>query len=207
MGTKVFFLSDTSMVRRYLRRYSTRRTEKACACGSYCDAMNCIGDFMLPADANGRMPVVRAVQSPSDYVGNENWPTFAPCGYMFDPEDEWQVFERLLYLRPDNSLVTWEDALPGAVRNCWWMPKGRRDDEGRFLEVKLPTGHTWNPQARASNCTMPDDHTHRCWVQHGRPEDGTLHVDKVGLTCAAGAGSIVVPGWHGFLHNGELRSC
>ena len=34
--------------------------------------------------------------------------------------------------------------------------------------------------------------------------DGTLHVDKNGVTCAAGAGSIALPNLHGFLHNGHL---
>jgi len=48
---------------------------------------------------------------------------------------------------------------------------------------------------------------HRCWVRHGRPEDGTLHVDKNGVTCAAGAGSIVAGNFHGFLHGGFLTSC
>ena len=51
---------------------------------------------------------------------------------------------------------------------------------------------------------MPGDDVHRCWVRHGRPEDGTLHVDKNGQTCAAGAGSIQTHNWHGFLHNGVL---
>lgn len=60
---------------------------------------------------------------------------------------------------------------------------------------------------RASNCTMPDDNVHKCWVRHGRPEDGTLHVDKNGNTCAAGAGSIATPNFHGFLHNGDLSAC
>jgi hypothetical protein len=39
-------------------------------------------------------------------------------------------------------------------------------------------------------------------VRHGTPPDVT--VDKNGLTCNAGGGSIQVPGWHGFLRNGEL---
>jgi len=61
--------------------------------------------------------------------------------------------------------------------------------------------------SRASNCTMPDDNAHRCWVRHGRPEDGTLHVDKNGLTCAAGGGSILAGNYHGFLHHGHLVEC
>jgi hypothetical protein len=66
--------------------------------------------------------------------------------------------------------------------------------------------HWWCIDHRASNCTMPDDNEHRCWVRHG--EDGdVIHVDKNGTTCAAGAGSIMVDGFHGFLHHGVLRDC
>lgn len=49
---------------------------------------------------------------------------------------------------------------------------------------------------------------HRCWVRHGDVRAGNVHVDKNGVTCNAGAGSIISPdGWHGFLHNGYLTSC
>jgi hypothetical protein len=70
------------------------------------------------------------------------------------------------------------------------------------LVVVCPDGHWWNIDSRASNCTMKEDKTHRCWVRHGDPPNIT--VDKDGATCNAGAGSIQTPGWHGFLRNGEL---
>jgi len=66
--------------------------------------------------------------------------------------------------------------------------------------------HHWTVTGRASNCAMPDDRHHRCWVLHGDPErPETMHVDKEGPTCKAGAGSIAVPGYHGFLDHGALR--
>lgn len=64
----------------------------------------------------------------------------------------------------------------------------------------------WYIDGRANNCTMPDDKEHRCWVRIGTVGD-TLHVDKAGNTCSAGAGSIAVKGFHGFLHHGVLRDC
>ncbi|TIN76795.1 hypothetical protein [Mesorhizobium sp.] len=64
----------------------------------------------------------------------------------------------------------------------------------------------WYIDSRCSNCTKPDDKEHRCWVRHGTVGE-TIHVDKNGNTCAAGAGSIAVPGFHGFLHHGVLRDC
>lgn len=68
-----------------------------------------------------------------------------------------------------------------------------------------PDNHPWNIDSRASNCDQKDETTHRCWVRHGDPAvPGSLHVDKAGHTCNAGAGSIAVDGYHGHLHNGHL---
>lgn len=72
----------------------------------------------------------------------------------------------------------------------------------RHLMVVCPDGHWWDIDGRASNCTMKDDKQHRCWVRHG--ELPKISVDKNGLTCSAGAGSILTDRWHGFLRNGEL---
>lgn len=74
--------------------------------------------------------------------------------------------------------------------------------DGPNLHVILPNRQPWNIDSRASNCTMPYDYTHRCWVRHGEPPNVT--VDKNGLTCAAGAGSIMAADYHGFLQNGAL---
>jgi hypothetical protein len=88
---------------------------------------------------------------------------------------------------------------------CWC---GWSNCDGFHLHAVLPTGDHWDIDSRASNCTMKDDGLHRCWVRHGDPRKGEpVHVDKNGLTCQAGAGSIVVPKWHGFLHSGLLVSC
>jgi hypothetical protein len=78
--------------------------------------------------------------------------------------------------------------------------------DGRSLIVRCPGGQDWMIDSRASNCTRKDDNKHFCWVRRGKPEDGTLHVDKNGDTCSAGAGSIQTANWHGFLHNGLLHT-
>jgi hypothetical protein len=52
---------------------------------------------------------------------------------------------------------------------------------------------------------MRDDTVHRCWVRHGTVGD-KLTVDKAGNTCAAGAGSIQMAAWHGFLQQGVLHA-
>jgi hypothetical protein len=56
---------------------------------------------------------------------------------------------------------------------------------------------------QASNCTLPGDKKHHCWIRHG--EVPNLTVDKAGVTCAAGAGSIQAGDYHGFLRNGEFE--
>jgi hypothetical protein len=74
--------------------------------------------------------------------------------------------------------------------------------DGRHLHAVLPNGHHWDIDSRANNCALKHDTVHRCWIRHGEPP--AVHVDKDGLTCAAGAGSIAAGGYHGFLHNGAF---
>lgn len=88
--------------------------------------------------------------------------------------------------------------------HCWF---GWENCDGEHLVAVLPNGHHWHPDQRASNCTLPEDKTHRCWVRHGDPRKGeAVHVDKNGNTCQAGAGSILSGNYHGFLHHGELTN-
>lgn len=77
--------------------------------------------------------------------------------------------------------------------------------DGHCYVCRMPGGHDWMIDGRASNCTMPEDKEHKCWVRKGVAPNFT--VGKEGKTCAAGAGSIQVPGWHGFLRNGVLEEC
>lgn len=93
-------------------------------------------------------------------------------------------------------------ALWVAVNNEGFYPTG---SDGLAIICMLPGKHTWMIDGRASNCTMKDDTKHRCWVRHGTVGE-RLTVDKNGPTCKAGAGSIKVDGYHGFLRNGELVS-
>ena len=71
------------------------------------------------------------------------------------------------------------------------------------LMFVLPCGCLFDGGRRASNCGLPKDRTHRCWVVEGTPPNVSL--TKNGQTCSAGAGSIGHPCWHGFLHAGVLH--
>lgn len=113
------------------------------------------------------------------------------------------------YRTPAGELLTAPE--PGDVffhhAHAAGAPCNWNNCDGRHLFVILPGGRWWNLDGRDSNCTLPNDTTHRCWVRHGDPSKGELHVDKVGHTCQAGAGSIDVGDWHGFLHSFALRKC
>jgi hypothetical protein len=109
-----------------------------------------------------------------------------------------------MFRRSDNGeMTTLGNAPVGAMWYADWM--GIKGPDGHCLVVRLPGGHDWMVDGRCSNCTLPNDNEHQCWVRHGEPPNVT--VDKNGLTCGAGAGSIQIPGWHGFLRNGELVTC
>ena len=194
---KVFLLETTDTERRELRRYATG----PCSCKNYPASYH---------DASVALDIAPYDKSERHWPRDDpRWPRFCECGYEFEPEDPWQLFTRRLYVRADTGeQLTLNEAPVGA---CWfaeWYAEhpAYRGSDGRTLVVMTPGGE-WIVDSRASNCTRPNENEHKCWVRHGRPEDGSLHVDKNGLTCEAGAGSIVCGAYHGFLHNGHLTNC
>lgn len=131
---------------------------------------------------------------------------------------ERQIYHRILYQAQDGARRVRDELEPGDMYWATWYGcaadgkcvHGWTNCDGKHLIVILPSRHRhpWDVNGRASNCGSKNDTTHRCWVRHGDPEKGEpVHVDKVGVTCTAGAGSIDADKWHGFLHNGVLRQC
>lgn len=125
----------------------------------------------------------------------------------------------------DGQRFTLGEAPAGAMWDAHWMKHEdlRTGPDGITLVVRLPNGRDWLVDSEASNCTRTQwgpkeidgkmhekvwlGRTHYCWVRHGDPrQPSTVHVDKNGDTCAAGAGSILSGGYHGFLHHGHLVS-
>jgi hypothetical protein len=140
------------------------------------------------------------------------WPSHCTCGFKFPDEVVRQYFpERMYRVQGTDTLVTLRNAPAGAMWYATWLEKydAYKGPDGRCLIVKLPNGNDWTIDSRASNCTLPNDTVHKCWIRHGTPPNIT--VDKNGFTCAAGAGSILSGQgdrhYHGFLINGELREC
>lgn len=159
-----------------------------------------IGDF----DSPGRI---------EDYDVNEFPTTCEHCGEVALSDANKQVFRQRLYNSESGSPE------PGDMYYADWYHQKDRDfycrnwdncnDSRGHLIVVLPNRQTWDLNSRARNCTLQEDRVHRCWVLHGEAPE--LHVDKNGLTCAAGAGSIDsgdgVNNYHGYLHSGRLKRC
>lgn len=94
----------------------------------------------------------------------------------------------------------------GAIYRSWWLEEVPAfcGTDGQSWTVVTPGGE-WHIDGRASNCTLPNDSIHKCWCRHG--EAPIFTVNKQGQTCSAGAGSIQIGSYHGFLVNGELTDC
>lgn len=120
------------------------------------------------------------------------------------------VNQHRLYKRQDTSeLLTLKEIPVGGIYRAGWYEEyiGKEMLSGPDKEswvCVISGSYHWLIDGRASNCTMKDDTKHNCWCRHGNAPDFT--VNKNGITCAAGAGSIVAPdGWHGYLRNGFLE--
>lgn len=101
-------------------------------------------------------------------------------------------------------------AIKGKDRPADEYPRAGADGLSIMCVVAGDEGYrgntTWNIEGRASNCTLPEEKSHRCWVRHGTIGE-RITVDKNGPTCQAGAGSFFMGPkncWHGFVRDGRL---
>lgn len=192
-----FLIQDTGLIERYLRRYADFKQTCLNQPGKYS-----YHDAMVPLD------IVPDDGNPQSWPHDDpRWPTQCACGYQFQPGDERQVFTDSVYERTDTKeRFTFRKAPVGSMYYATWYEDipDRCGPDGKALIVICPGNHAWHVDGKANNCTNPEDKVHRCWVRHGIPPQ--VSVDKNGLTCNAGAGSISVPGWHGWLRNGVLTT-
>lgn len=202
MPWETFWTEPSGTVELGLRRYVSTSSGKTCPLtDGYHNAVVPIGCQPERRTADGFLEVWPV----AEFEGDPRWPTSCPCGYVFEADDTWQVFQEAVYRRPDTGETWPQRELPtGAMYDASWLPDDWKGPDGIGLVVILPGGHPWHVDMEASNCTRKGDRTHKCWVRHGDPRTEPVHVDKDGETCAAGAGSIAAPGYHGFLHHGVL---
>ena len=198
--TKCFLVAKTDRAAVYLRRYTGTKPCPLCPGQySYHDGSVYLQDADILVDAEGYWGVPE-LGIPHD---DPRWPRQCACGYVFENKDAWQGFTDRLYVDSAGKTYRHRELPVGAMYYADWLPRTMYWDNltADPLYVVTPGGE-WDTDSRASNCTLPNDRLHRCWCKHGTPPD--IHVDKVGLTCAAGAGSIMCGNYHGFLHNGSL---
>ncbi len=202
---KCFWLEPSGKIRRYLRRFTWSENNP---CPGPFRSHNA-ETFLDEIEDLTPYETISCDIDVEPYKGDERWPTHCECGYEFKPTDQFQIDVDRLYKRTDTGEeMTFQTAPAGAMWNAWWYPDDWKGADGIYLVVKMPGGGEWCVDSRASNCTLPNDNQHKCWVRKGdprRPE--TLTVGKDGLTCSAGAGSIVMTNWHGFLRAGYLEEC
>lgn len=198
----VFYALDRNADARWLRRYNA--DDKKCTGEmGYHNAQVRIedGNPDYHLDERGRLRRVAIGDThPHDDV---RWPTHCICGYEFQEKDRWQLFRDSLFRNTETGELIPQRELPvGAMWYAPWLDGAEYcGPDGHSLWVKTPGGD-WCIDSRASNCTLPNDHEHKCWIRHGTPPNIT--VDKNGKTCAAGAGSIMAGNYHGFLREGYL---
>lgn len=178
------------------------------------DCPSCLGghhigyhNAMLPLVDSTRLEDWELGGKPKDYPP-ERWPTVcdhcvAPIPAI--PPVSYQVHRKRLYNTAtgqpeagDLYWTTWMHTFGDDSNRCIYWD----NCTGPHLTAVLPTGHHWDIDSRAKNCTLPLDRLHRCWVRVGGPP--AVDVSKTGVTCGAGAGSISAAGWHGFLRHGAF---
>lgn len=196
-----FWVEPANRARRSLRRFrwSSTPCQKT---GSYCNAHTAL-DEVTSTIVDGHWDFGPDPKIPHD---DPRWPkNCEACGYAFTHEDEYQVFHDPLWRDPKTGFIySRRDNPVGMMYDAFWNHdyKPWCGPDGKSIHVICPDGHDWCIDSECSNCTMPEDKVHKCWVRHGEPP--MLTVDKNGFTCKAGAGSIQTPTWHGFLTNGIL---
>lgn len=217
---KVFWLTPAELERVSLRRYSHKDLSPNDAGHSYHDARLVLRDAsVIEKDLD-----LRQVEDNALCARPEAFPQRCACGYVFTAEDALQVFRQYLYSgAPNGQMCTLLDAPAGAMWDADWLGDCdfAKGPDGICLCVRLPNGSDWLVDQEASNCNKtqwrptPENpksrvwsgRTHYCWVRHGDPRTGDVHVDKGkrGESCDAGAGSILSGSYHGFLHHGHIK--
>lgn len=200
--TKCFYIEKTGRAKRYARRYhsSSDESEKCDKSGyGYHNIMIFIDEIQEETNPEG---YIHTTELPAGTI----FPTHCSCGYEFTDKDAKQTFQESLYVNKETGEeTTLEAAKPGAMWDGWWYSDMFKGNDGRCLIVKLPNGRDWIIDSRASNCTKPEDTTHKCWPRSGTPPNITVG-KEFGNTCSAGAGSIMSGDYHGFLRNGYLTA-
>ena len=185
MNIKCFMLEPTNNFKRNLRRFCFDDSPGA---RTPCQPKRCHNAVVYTQDI---------VEYPADYKwsgdgtkpfphDDPRWPRVCElCRYTFVDGDQWQHNLERVWRRPETGEeFVQKDFPPGAMWFAIWQDFWLGPD-GKALYVMLPDGHTWQVDGPASNSKLP-------WHRDGVPPIVTA------------TPSILSPGYHGWLRNGEL---
>lgn len=216
---QTFWCEPTGRIRRFLRCFQSYRTgEDAGPCAGYCNARIPLDEVEIEYDSREDGTKFQRGYSAKDWPWDAFKTACDKCGVEM-PAPERQIFTDQIFVVKTGERAGQVFARREAPVGAIWEIEHYRDipdwqgPDGMAINVVLPGGE-WSPDGRANNCTKPGDTKHRCWVRHGDPRTGYVHVDKAGTaerpTCEAGAGSIWMnapTGFHGFVHRGYVTDC
>lgn len=194
MGSVIdcFWCEPTDRVRLQLRRFqfSTVRTCAAQPTGlSYCNACAPFGDHPIrwSKEHDGCLESYEDLGPAHD---DPRWPkTCEACARSFDPEDQWQVSQEIIYRRVvTGAEFQLRDAPPGAMWDAGYhWDKG---PDGISLAVALPPAGGF-------------DH----WLVDGPSKGGGRWTRSGTVPKVTANPSILTPRYHGWLRDGKLVEC
>jgi hypothetical protein len=145
-GIPCYLLEPIQRTRRFLRRYNGDSHGQCPEGHGYHDAMVFL-DEVSELDEQGQERTT-GDNWPHD---DPHWPPSCACGYVFQPGDGWQLFQRGLWRRADTGkIMTLDESTPGAIWHAYWMPEKYYVD-GQYLICRCPGNHDWCIDSRAGN--------------------------------------------------------
>jgi len=122
------------------------------------------------------------------------WPDRCACGYLFEPENTYQVAPSRLYVRQDTGeQLTLHEAEPGMLWDAPWFLDFKppwAGPDGRSLVMRLPGNGEWTIDGPSS--------TGGGWTRTGEPPTITARPSILSH------GSSARQGYHGWLDAGIL---
>lgn len=187
-----FWVVDSGRDKLALRRYVSSGMSKCSGEYGYHNASVDIGE---EATNDGAIES-RKGGPPAGYENDPRWPTCCSCGYVFQPEDPWQLFRSSIYRREDTGEEWTQMNLPaGAMYDAHWLKRVESwkttGPDGLALHVVCPPGNNWG------------DH----WHVDGPANNGPGWTRTGTVPNISAMPSIQTPRYHGHLRNGVLERC
>lgn len=162
MPWRMYLIQESGFAQRSLRRF-WKTLPGIQDPNHFHDKTIVIDPQFADADPNGRCS-----DSAGPYANDPRWPKTCDCGYVFLPDDHWQVNEERLWKGcPDGKLYLLRDHPPGATWICDWFPKEGPNGQwtgpdGNVWAVMMPAGMEWIIYSHASRSNQK-------WAVTGTP--------------------------------------